>query len=186
MATVAQPAERLITLDEFLKLPDDGVFRELVKGRVFEMPQPKPLHGYVCAEIAARLREFVKAHDLGRVVAESGVITEREPDSMRGPDISFYSYNRIPRGKMPDGYLDVLPELTVEVLSTFDRWPRVLEKIVEYLDAGVRVVCIIDPDTQTAQVHTSDQPVRHLTRDDDLVLDELLPGFRCRVGDLFG
>lgn len=185
MATVAQPAEKLMTLEEFTKLPDDGIWRELVKGRIVEMPQPKPRHGYVCAEFGARLREYAKAHELGRVVGESGVITERGPDSMRGPDISFYSYERIPRGEMPDGYLDVLPELVVEVLSTFDRWPRVLEKIVEYLDAGVKVVCVIDPDTQTAQVHTAETAVRHLSRDDTLTIPEVLPEFRCRVGDLF-
>jgi Uma2 family endonuclease len=185
MATVAQPAEKLMTLAEFLQLPDDGISRELVKGRVVEMPQAKPRHGYVCAEIGARLREHVKAHELGRVVGESGIITERDPDSMRGPDVSFYSYERIPRGPMPDGYLDALPELIVEVLSTFDRWPRVLEKIVEYLDSGVKVVCVIDPDTQTVQVHTAQTAVRHLTRDDTLEIAEVLPGFRCRVGDLF-
>jgi Uma2 family endonuclease len=185
MATVAPPGERLMTVGEFIKLPDDGVWRELVKGKVIEMPQPKPRHGFVCTEIASRLREYVKAHDLGRVVGESGIITERDPDSMRGPDVSLYSFERLPRGPMPDGHLDVLPELVVEVLATFDRWPRVLEKIVEYLDAGVRVVCIVDPETQTAQMYTSEAPVRYLTRDDELTIPELFPDFRCRVGDLF-
>jgi len=177
--------ERLVTVEEFVKLPDDGRWRELVRGKVVEMPQPKPRHGYICTEIAARLREHVKARDLGRVVGESGIVTERDPDSMRGPDVSFYSFDRIPRGTMPDGYLDVLPELVVEVLSTFDRWPRVLEKIVEYLDAGVRVVCIIDPDTQTAQVHMAEAPVRHLTRDDTLTIPDVLPDFQCPLRDLF-
>jgi Uma2 family endonuclease len=185
VATATTPAEKLVTLEQFIQIPDDGIWRELVKGRIIEMLQPKPRHGFVCTEVASRLREYVKAHDMGRVVGESGVITERDPDSMRGPDVSFYSYDRIPRGEMPDGYLDVVPELIVEVLSTFDRWPRVLEKIVEYLDAGVKVVCIVDPDTQTAQVHTADSAPRHLTRNDDLTIPEVLPDFRCRVGDLF-
>jgi Uma2 family endonuclease len=185
MATVTQPAEKLVTLDEFIRLPEDGIWRELVKGRIIEVPQPKPRHGYVCTEIAARLREYVKAHDLGRVIGESGIITERDPDSMRGPDVSFYSFDRIPRGEMPDGYLDALPELVVEVLSTFDRWPRVLEKIVEYLDAGINVVCVVDPDTQTAQVHTAEAAVRHLTREDELTFPEVLPGFQCPLRVLF-
>lgn len=183
--TVAEPIERLVSVEEFIKLPDDGRRRELVKGKIIEMPQPKPRHGYICTEIAAILREHAKARDLGRVVGESGVITERDPDSMRGPGVSFYSFERIPRGTMPDGYLDVLPELVVEVLSTFDRWPRVLEKIVEYLDAGVKVVCIVDPDTQTAQVHTAETPVRHLTSEDELAFPEVLPDFRCSLREIF-
>ena len=185
MATVTQPIEKLVTVEEFIKLPDDGRWQELVRGKVIEMPQPKPRHGYICSEIAARLREHVKARDLGRVVGESGVITERDPDSMRGPDVSFYSYERLPRGPIPDGYLNVLPELVVEVLSTFDRWPRLLEKLVEYLDASVKIVCIIDPDTQSAQLHSAEAPVRHLTRHDELVFPEVLPEFHCPLHELF-
>jgi Uma2 family endonuclease len=185
LSTIAQPSQRLMTIAEFIALPDDGIRRELVRGKAIEMPQPKPLHGYVCAEIAARLREYVKPRNLGRVVAESGIITERNADSMRGPDVSYYSFDRLPPGKMPDAYLDVLPELVVEVLSTFDRWPRVLEKIVEYLDSGVKLVCIIDPDSQSAQVHMGDQPVRHMTRNEDLTFPDLLPDFRCRISELF-
>lgn len=185
MSTVAQPGQRLMKIAEFVALPDDGIRRELVRGNVLEMPQPKPRHGYICTEIAARLREYVKPRNLGRVVGESGIITERDPDSMRGPDVSYYSFDRLPPGKMPDEYLDVLPELVVEVLSTFDRWPRVLEKIVEYLDSGVKVVCVIDPDTQSVQLHSADHAVRHLTRNDELTLTELFPDFRCRVSELF-
>jgi Uma2 family endonuclease len=185
MATVLPPAEKLMTIAEFVALPDDGVRRELVRGRIIEMPQPKPIHGFVCMEIGARLREFVKSRNLGRVATESGLVTERNPDSMRGPDISFYSYKRIPPGSVPDEYLDVRPELVVEVLSTFDRWPRVLQKIVEYLDAGVVAVCIVDSDLQTVEVHTADQKVRHLARADELTLPEVLPDFACKVADLF-
>jgi Uma2 family endonuclease len=185
MATVLKPAERLMTIAEFIALPDDGRRRELVRGRVVEMPQPKPIHGFVCLEIAARLREFVKSRNLGRVATESGLVTEREPDSMRGPDISYYSYERVAAGKVPDEYLDVRPELVVEVLSTFDRWPRVLEKIVNYLDAGVVAVCIVDPEIQTVEVHTANEKVRHLTRSDVLTVPEVLPEFSCNVADLF-
>ncbi len=185
MATVLPPAERLMTIAEFIAIPDDGIRRELVRGRIVTIPQPKPIHGFVCMEIGARLRDFVKSRNLGRVATESGMITDRDPDSMRGPDISYYSYIRVPPGTVPDQYLDVRPELVVEVLSTFDRWPRVLEKIVEYLDAGVLAVCIVDPEMQTVEIHTANQKVRHLVRSDELTLPEVLPEFRCKVSELF-
>src|SRR5262245_28904410 len=116
MAT-AITANKPVTLEEFEALPRDGRMRELVKGKVVEMNVPKPKHGFICLEIGAILREFVKPRRLGRVFTnDSGVITERDPDSLRGPDVGYYSYARVPAGKVPDGYYDAVPEIAFEVL----------------------------------------------------------------------
>jgi len=175
-----------MTLEEFATLPSNDRQQELVKGRLVEMNLPKPKHGFICGEIAGLLREFVKPRKLGRVFTnDSGVITERDPDSMRGPDVGFYSYERVPAGKVGDGYLDVAPELAFEVMSPDDVWPRMLEKVAEYLDAGVKVVCVADPRNETIQVHRADQPVQLLQGNDELSVPDVLPGFSCKVSQCF-
>ena len=99
MAVQATTAEKLMTVEEFATLENNDRQQELVRGKVVEMNLPKPKHGFICLEIGALLREFVKPRKLGRVFTnDSGVITERDPDSMRGPDVGFYSFARVPAG----------------------------------------------------------------------------------------
>jgi Uma2 family endonuclease len=83
------------------------------------------------------------------------------------------------------GYLDVAPDLAVEVKSVFDRWNEINDKIAEYLKAGVLVVCVVDPDTDSVQVHELDKPMRVVGRDEELMLPEVLPGFRVAVLEFF-
>jgi Uma2 family endonuclease len=186
MTMPAAIGEKLITINQFAAIPSDGKQQELVKGKVVEMNLPKPKHGFICSEIAGLLREFVKPRKLGRVFTnDSGVITERDPDSMRGPDVGFYSFSRVPAGKVSDDYFDVTPELAVEVFSADDTWPRLLQKVAEYLEAGVTVVCIADPRDESIQIHRADRPVEHLRGDDQLAFSDVLPGFRCTVKQCF-
>ena len=178
-------AEALLTAEEFARIDNDGP-AELVRGRIEFMNPPRPLHGLVCGMAAHLLISFVKVNDLGRVMSnDSGIITQRDPDTVRGADIAFYSYLRVPKGPLPEGYLAVVPELVVEVLSPEDRWPRVLRKIGEYLESGVLVVCILDPKHETAQVFRADQPADIQSGEDVLEFPEALPGFRVRVKEFF-
>jgi Uma2 family endonuclease len=186
MATALTTGEKLISVAEFAAMPSSERQQELVKGKVVEMNLPKPKHGFICSEIAGILREFVKSGKLGRVFSnDSGVITERDPDSMRGPDVGYYSYSRVPAGKVSDDYFDVKPELAFEVVSPDDVWARVLEKVAELLDAGVTVVCVADPRNETIQIHRVDQPVQYLRGEDELTFPDILPGFSCRVSQCF-
>jgi Uma2 family endonuclease len=142
MATVTE----LLTAAEFAVRPDPGYPEELVQGRIVTMPPPTPRHGQICGEINCLVHGYVERHDLGHVLCnDSGVITERDPDTVRGADVSFYTYAKVPRGKIPKGYLDVVPDLVVEVRSDHDRWGDILAKVHEYLDAGVGVVIVLDP-----------------------------------------
>ena len=126
---------------------------ELVRGRVVRITVPGPRHGQICNRAARLFGNLAEDHDLGHVVSnDSGVITGRDPDTVRGADMAFYSYNRLPRGPLPTTYPEVSPELVIEVRSPSDRWPGVLAKVAEYLEAGVRVVCVLDDETRTAQV----------------------------------
>lgn len=133
----ALPATRILTAEQFARLPDDDNPMELVRGRIVRMNVPGFQHGYICTNVAAILHQHVRRHNLGRVVDNSGVVTERSPDSVRGPDVAFFSYTRLPKSIKPRPYPDVAPELVFEVLSPDDRWREVLAKVAEYLKAGV-------------------------------------------------
>jgi Uma2 family endonuclease len=109
---MAPPGERLLTAEEFLAKPHDGRRSELVRGRVVEMPPTNFIQGIICINIGAFLSSYVRHRDLGWVTGnDSGVITKRDPDSVRGPDVAFFSYQRVPKDSPPAGYPEVAPEL---------------------------------------------------------------------------
>jgi Uma2 family endonuclease len=179
-------AEALMTAEEFGQRPDPGHPEELVQGRVIRMTPPDRRHGYVCLKAGRILGDWVDDHDLGWVMGnDSGVITERDPDTVRGADVAYYSFARLPRGDLSSGYGPEVPELVVEVRSTHDRWRDVLEKVMEYLAAGVLVVLVLDPESRSAHIFGADQPPRTLGPEDELTFPGLLEGFTARVGRFF-
>jgi Uma2 family endonuclease len=185
MSTAIQ-SESLLTAEEFAERPDPGYPEELVRGRIVPMPMPKPRHGQICGRTYALFHAQVDANDIGHLLSnDAGVITERGPDTVRGADISFYSYARVPKGPLPDRYLDTPPDLVVEVLSPSDRWPKVLAKVAEYLDAGTAVVIVLDDQRRMAQLYHADGTTRLLGAEDELALPYLLGDFRVRVGRFF-
>jgi Uma2 family endonuclease len=184
MSTTA--SERLLTANEYVSLPNDGRHTELVRGMVIEMNMPGFEHGDICGTVYFLLREFVSSRDLGRVVCnDAGVLTERNPDTVRGADIAYYSFQRLPRDKRPKGYPDVAPELIIEVLSPTDRWSDVYRKIGEYLDVGVAVVCVLDPDSRKLHIYEPEHAGFELTADDELTVPTVLPDFRVPVRRFF-
>jgi Uma2 family endonuclease len=129
MTTVPQ---FLLTAEEFGRRPDPGYPEELVRGRIVTIQPPNRRHGQVCAQIVYLLRRFLEEYDLGHVLSnDSGVITERGPDTVRGPDVAFYSYGRIPKGPLPSSYGPEVPELIFEVRSPANRWPMIIGKASE-------------------------------------------------------
>lgn len=187
MSTAANASPALLTAEEFAERPDPGHPEELVRGRIVPMPMTKPRHGEICGRTDRVLGGFVDEHDLGRVLTnDSGVITERGPDTVRGADVAYYSFARVPKDPLPDRYLDVAPELVVEVLSPTDRWPKVMVKVGEYLAAGVLVVLVLDDERRAAHVFTAEGANRILASAEELTLPELFgDAFRARVGRFF-
>jgi Uma2 family endonuclease len=184
MSVAAPPG--LLTAEDFARLPDRGRRAILVRGRVEETPMPPPKHGYYCVNIAAALFNHAKAHDLGRVMSnDSWVLTARGPDTVRGADVAFWSYARLPKGDLPDGVIEVAPDLVIEVRSPTERWNSVFGKVSEYLAAGVRVVCILDPRTETLSVYRDEELQVILTADDEMTLPDVLGDFRIQVGRFF-
>jgi len=178
-------SEKLLTAEEYGRLPDDGTPTELVRGRVVRMNMPIPRHGQICAQVVYLLRRYFEDHPLGHVLCnDTGVVTERGPDTVRGPDVAFYSYVRVPPGPLPRTYLTVVPELVFEVRSPTDRWRAILTKVGEYLTAGVGVVCVLDEVRETIHVWTDDEE-RVLREDQALELPDILPGFSVPVRRFF-
>ncbi len=115
----------------------------------------------------------------------SGVVTQRGPDTVRGPDVSFCSFARVPKGAEPIGYPAAPPELAFEVLSPSDRWPDLVAKAGEYLKAGVEMVCVVDPEKETIVVYDAHQPGQTFTVDEEITFPAWLGGFRLQVRSLF-
>jgi Uma2 family endonuclease len=176
----------LLTADEYCRLPDNGPPTELVRGEVIELPQPTPRHGELCFKIGCQVQRYLETHPVGRIVSnDAGVITERDPDTVRGPDVAYYSFEKIPAGPMPDRYVSTPPDIAFEVRSKSDRWKDLLNKVSEYLSVGVRVVVVIDPTADAVQIYRDSESPSILNIDDALELPDVLPGFRMTVRQLF-
>jgi Uma2 family endonuclease len=175
-------AEALLTAEEYARLPDSDVPTELVRGRVVPLRFTTPRHGQICASVVGILYPPVEDGDLGQLVCnDSGVVTERNPDTVRGADVAYYSFARIPKGPLPGGYLVLVPELIFEVIAPESPWPDVRAKTQEYLDAGVTTVCVLDPMQESVHVFNNDAPNRIFTADQELTLPEVLGDFRAPV-----
>ncbi|MFL6258542.1 MAG: Uma2 family endonuclease [Thermoanaerobaculia bacterium] len=177
-------SERLITGEELFHSPDLGPC-ELVDGRIVPTMPTGRVHGKSEARLAARLLTYVENHDKGEVLTgEIGIYIRRNPDTVRAADIAFISHGRLARCKA-EGYLDVAPEIVVEVLSPDDRMSRVQEKLRDYFSAGVQVVWVVDPTLRRVLVHRSLTEVTVLDDRRSLTDEDLLPGFSVPVSDLF-
>jgi Uma2 family endonuclease len=117
---------------------------------------------------------------------DSGVVTHRDPDTVRGADVMFYSYARLPRGPLPKtGYFSTSPDLVVEVRSPGDGWGELTAKVSEYLKAGVTVVAVLDPRTESLTVYRADEPPQTVAAGDEFTLPDLLGEFRAAVRSFF-
>ena len=173
----------LMTVAEFMNRPQpaDGSKEELVRGRIVKMPPTKAEHGIVQLEVGSRLLLYVKTHRLGWVVTESGAVTE--PDTVRGPDVAFYSIDDYPT--RPTGYFHQPARLIVEVLSPSDRANRTLRKVNEYLTAGVLLVWVVDPEDKVVLVHQLGKQASEVVEGQNLDGYDVLPGFSLPLVELF-
>jgi len=183
--TSPPPVVKLMTAEEFVRLhEDDGT--ELVKGIVEEIPMPDLNHGKVCNLAAYKLTGHVLQGELGHVMTNDSFIRIRtDPDTIRGADVAYFSYERLPKGRVPDGLQPNIPDLVIEVHSPSDRWTKVFTKVVEYLEAGVRVVVVLDPATATASVYRADELQQIFDNGDTLTIPDVLPGFSVPVKQFF-
>jgi Uma2 family endonuclease len=177
-----------MTADDLMRLPDRGVRYELIAGELHEMPPAGGEHGFVGGRASRRLGAFLDQHpDVGGelFISEAGFRVARNPDTVRAPDLAYVAAERVLQARVP-GYVDLAPDLAVEVVSPNDTTGEIQAKVDEWLRAGSRLVWVLYPSTQTAMSYQPDGAARLLHAEDILTGEPVLPGFRCRVGDLFG
>lgn len=165
-----------ITIEELAQLPDDGNKYERVEGVLVMTPAGHEQED-VGAVLIVRLGDYVLSNTLGRVYG-SNAGYELPTGDVRAPDVSFVRQERLPEGRSPKGFADYPPDLAVEILS-----PN--QKVGEFLDWGTPLVWVIDPAAQTVTVYRSLSDVRTLQADEHLDGEDVIPGFRVRVGELF-
>jgi Uma2 family endonuclease len=182
-------ATKLMTADEFfdfVHLPEnDNKWFELVRGEVIELPPPTRPHGVVCVNVGTELILYCRQRKKGYVTCnDSGVILERDPDTVRGPDVALYEDAKTFEELHPK-YGEVPPRLAVEVLSPNDKAKQVTRKITDYLKNGVDLVWLIDPEAHDVTVYRRDRGPVLVEKDQELTGEEILPGLRCRVSEFF-
>jgi Uma2 family endonuclease len=183
---MASVSEQLVTAEDFLHLAGPPGYKlELVRGEVVTMCRPGFRHGLRQLRIGGMLDQYGRSRKHGRAVVETGVITERGPDTVRGPDISYWSAERLPLDIEPVGYPEAAPDLSIEILSPSNEPAKIREKMKEYFARGVRMVWIVDPEKRTVAVYRSLDEGRILHESAILTVEDILPGFSCRVSDLF-
>lgn len=175
----------LMTAEDLLKMPDGGRCYELVKGELVEMSPPGGQHGRIAARLAARLLAHVEPRQLGQVVVESGYRLESDPDTVRGPDVSFLRASRIPPEGLPTSFIPGAPDLAIEIVSPDDTVDEIHTKVDEYLAHGSQQVWVVHPATRTVTVFYADGATRRLRKDEILDGGDVIPGFAMRVEELF-
>ena len=186
-ATATKTASGLITADDLLRLSSDGVRGELIRGALSETTPTGHEHGQIAARLVVRLGNFVQPRKLGILtVSDSGVQLEHDPDTVREPDVAFFSAEKSPPDERVTGYAQVAPDLAVEIVSPSDRLSAVNDKALMWLRYGVRLVWVVRPDERRVDVHRDGHPVAALTESDALDGLDVLPGFSCPVREVFG
>ena len=176
---------QLMTIEEFSEISEPGRF-DLIRGEVLRMAPAGGEHGEVTLELGRVIGNHVVEHDLGRCyAAETGFILNEADQTVLAPDVAFVQASRVPPRERRRGFVPVVPDLVVEVVSPSDRIGDVIDKVTTYLDAGVRLVWVIEPVRQRATAYTTDRTAHLLSVEDTLDGSDVLPGFRLKIADIF-
>jgi Uma2 family endonuclease len=176
----------LMTADELLRLPDDGLRHELVRGELHTMAPPGWGHGKFGSRVDRSLAPYVEENGLGEVmIGDAGFLLGTNPDTVRGPDVAFVRQERLVGLDDQRGYFPGAPDLAVEIVSANDLYTEVDEKVAEWLEHGTVVVFVVNPRRHTVAVHRLGQPVSILGIGDVLSADDVVPGWRLPVQQIF-
>ena len=176
-----------VTLEQFEAMAQDDLWRtELVRGRLVREPPAGLEHGHLAARIAFLMARFVYERELSRVYgAETGFVLFADPPTVRAPDVAFLSAARLPTGKDAVGLGRTAPDLAVEVVSPSNTATDILDKAADYLDAGTRLVWIVEPIRRSVTEYRSRKEIRLLDESDVLDGFDVLPGFTLPVAEIF-
>ncbi len=177
----------LLSAEEFARVAEVLGPCELVNGEIIPMSPGGLRHSEITARACVLLGADKRVRSLGRVLTgEAGFIVRRGPDTVRGADVAFISYQRLPKDTQVTGFVEVPAELIIEVLSDDTSWADMEKKIGEYHAAGVDLVWVLDPRTLTLRAYPRGASPVLLREADSASADPHVPGFSCRVADFFG
>jgi Uma2 family endonuclease len=179
------PIVEIMTAEQLERVHLPGKSTELVRGRLVVREPPGTHHGRIAGRLIIRVGAFVEAHRLGEVFGQdTGFKIATNPDTVRAPDLAFIARDRMSLvGRR--GYAPVAPDLVAEILSPDDRPGEVIAKIGEWLNAGVKLAWVLDPDRRTAHVYRPDGSLSLVDGDGALEGESVLPGFRCPLKGLY-
>jgi Uma2 family endonuclease len=182
---MSNTTEHVTTAEQLAAIPDDGRRYELVEGVLTMMSPAGGRHGRIAGKVYRRIANYVEQNDLGETyAAETGFLLSRGPDTVRAPDAAFIAKGRL--GELADhpGFLPLAPDVAVEVVSPRDRASEVAAKARAWMDAGVQVVLVVDPQASRVELHRPNNATE--VRTDGLVnLNDVLPGFQLDIAELF-
>ena len=177
---------KLMTAEELLAMPKDGYRYELVRGALKKMAPVGHTGGYYELNISTELAMFVKANKIGRAYSpNTGFLLARNPDYVLAPDAAFVRQERVDAVGDGDGFFPGAPDFVAEVISPSDRYTDVYDKVEEWLNAGARMVIVVNPRNKTAQVYRSMTDVVTLSETDMLDGGDVVPGWRLPIADIF-
>ena len=183
---MARPKEKLLTADDLLHLDSGRIRGELIQGALCETMPTGVRHGHIVVNLTMLLGGFIKPRRFGWILAsEVGFLLERDPDTVRAPDIAYISASRLPLDADVPGYFEGAPDLAIEIISPSDRPRELYHKARMWISFGAPLVWVVDPENRAIEVHRPNQPVMHLAENDTLDGSETLPGFSCPVRDVF-
>jgi len=178
-------AHKLMTAEEFWQSPMNTKHSELVRGEVIEAMPPGGRHAEIAGAIMTLLRLWTKQGVGGFAGVEAGYMLTQEPDTLRAPDVSYVRLQRIPPSGVPEAFCHLAPDLAVEVISPSETADEIRAKVHDLLAAGTPLVWAVYPRTREVIAHTADGLARTYGENDVLEHPDVLPGFSCKVAELF-
>jgi len=186
----ANGSYRLLTVADIATLPSElpsgPVLYELDNGRLITMAPPGEIHGAIEGNFATALKISGQKRGFGKMRSgEVGVVLWRNPDRVVGADTVFVANASLPIRRSPEGYLETIPELIVEVKSKNDTWPEVLRKVADYHRAGVHVVWVADYETLSVLEYRPGVEPKTYSGEEVLTIEDVIPGFQMSLAEVF-
>lgn len=183
MPTIKTP--RTLTAEAFWQ-QYAGKPYELVRGEVRQRMPAGLIHGLIAMRLGRRIDMHAAERQLGITLAvETGFRLRRAAgESVRAPDIAFIRAERLP-SPLPQAFTDLAPDLVVEITSPNDAYSDLRDKVDEWLEAGVPLVWVVDPQRRVVEIFQPNQPLRVLHATETLTGDPVLPDFQLPLRALF-
>jgi len=177
---------KLMTAEDLFEMGSDSGY-ELIRGELIEMSPANHRSSEMAARLIYKLGSLVYEQELGHLSgADGGFLISRNPDTVVAPDVAFVRRDRLPPVEQQIAFLELAPDLAIEVLSPSDRYTDVNDKVMLYLRSGVGLVWIVDPARRTITTFSSQHPPRVFTTDDTIDGGDILPGLSLPVAGIFG